>query len=125
MAKDERPPVWVGHVSLKSVDVAKTCECMVQLGMRVIVQKDSFAVLELRGGTHLVVQETTDRPLPRSKAPFDLMYEDIPAIWKRCAELGYSPSEPKEGRIHTSFTIVEPGGYEITINSSHAGDRAV
>ena len=121
----ERPPVWIGHVSLQSVDVPKTCDCLVELGMRVIVRKESFAVLELRGGTHLVLRESEEPPEPHSRAPFDLMYEDIPAIWKRCEELGYKPTEPDEGKIHTSFTIVEPGGYEIKINSSHAGDRAV
>ena len=125
MASDERPPVWVGHVSLQTADVKKTCECLLALGMRSIVQRDDFAVLELRGGTHLVVRRRDQPPLPGTKASFDLMYEDIDAVWEQCNELGYEPSEKKVGRIHTSFTIVEPGGTQITVNSSHAGDRAV
>jgi hypothetical protein len=98
---------------------------LLALGMREIVRKESFAVLELRGGTHLVLRAGEEPAAPGTKAPFDLMYEDIPAIWKRCAELGLSPSEIEEGTIHTSFKVVEPGGHEITINSSHTGMRSI
>jgi hypothetical protein len=35
------------------------------------------------------------------------------------------PTAIHVGRVHSSFTILEPGGHEVTVNSSHAGDRPV
>ena len=125
MAQDQRPPVWIGHVSLGALDVAESCAFLLRLGMRSIVERDEFAVLELRGGTHLVLRKNDQPPLPGAKAPFDLMYEDIEAVWKLCQELGRETSEISRGKIHDSFTVIDPAGYEIKVNSSHAGDRPV
>lgn len=125
MASQERPPVWIGHVSLASTEVKQTTDCLISLGLRSVHREDQFAVLELRGGTHLVVHSSDDRPAAGAQASFDLMYEDIDATRLRCQELGLRPSEISEGRIHRSFTIVEPGGHLITINSSHVGQLPV
>ena len=122
---DERPPVWVGHVVMPSTDVGKTTEYLVKLGLRPIERAERFAVLEFRGGTHLVVLHADDPPAPGASASFDLMYEDLDAVWKQCDQLGYQPSAIEEGTIHRSFAIVEPGGHEITVNSSHVGDLPV
>ncbi len=54
---DPRPPVWVGHISLTTSRLAESHDFMVSLGMRSIVKGDGFAVLELRAGTHLLLQE--------------------------------------------------------------------
>ena len=68
-----RPLVAVGHVSLTVSDIAKATEYFVGLGLRKITQRDSFAVLELRGGTHLQLL-AAEEPIPSGqKAAFDLM----------------------------------------------------
>jgi hypothetical protein len=96
---------------------------MVQLGMRPIVQGENFAVLELRAGTHLVLERAD--PVTPGAASFDLMVEDLQATHRRLSELGLAPSEISEGRIHRSFTVRDPSGHVITFNSSHTSDQPV
>jgi hypothetical protein len=63
---EEKPPVWVGHVG----------------------RNEHVAVLEMRGGTHLILLPGTVTP---GAAPFDLMVDDLDAthadwgraIWHR------------------------------------------
>jgi catechol 2,3-dioxygenase-like lactoylglutathione lyase family enzyme len=87
------------------------------LGMRELVRNSEVAVLELRGGTHLVLA-----PGERSEpavAPFDLMVDDLDATHAAWLERGLAPSPIERGRIHSSFTVFDPDGYRVTINSSH------
>ena len=121
--KDERPQVWVGHVTLPTPDLPATRDFMVQLGMRPIAQGDDFAVFELRGGTHLVLLPSAE---PASgSADFDLMVDDLDATHDHLRILGLAPSEIQAGRIHRSFTISAPSGHTITFNSSHVSDKPV
>ncbi len=122
---DERPGVWIGHVMLPTTDVSKSSECLLKLGCRPIEQTEGIAILELRGGTHLLLLKS-DRSIPSgARAPFDLMVDDIDLAHKECTELGLSPSEIKDVQFHRAFTIVEPAGHEITINSTHVSDKPV
>lgn len=121
--KGERPGVWVGHVTLPTPDLAATRELMVQLGMRPIAHGDDFAVLELRGGTHLILLPATE---PASgPVYFDLMVDDLEATRERLRTLGLAPSTIQSGRIHRSFTIGVPSGHTLTFNSSHVSDEPV
>ncbi len=40
-------------------------------------------------------------------------------------EAGLSPSDIEEGRIHIWFTVHDPSGHTITVNSSHASGLPV
>jgi hypothetical protein len=122
---DQRPPVAVGHVRLPATDVAAAARWLETVGLRPIFQDADLAVLEFRGGTHVVVRKP-DRPLVvGTTAPFDLMVEDIEAARRDYAAKGLGPSEISRGRIHDSFHIVGPDGHDFTVTSSHAGGRAV
>ena len=121
---DQRPPVAVGHVRLPCGDVAAAARWLETVGLRPIVTMDELAVLELRGGTHVVVRKT-EPPAPGTAAPFDLMVDDIDATHRYYAEKGLSPSEISRGRIHDSFTVAGPSNWLFTINSSHASDQPV
>jgi catechol 2,3-dioxygenase-like lactoylglutathione lyase family enzyme len=123
--RDPRPPVAVGHVSIAVHDVAAAARWFAALGLREIAAGADYAVLELRGGTHLVVERAARRIRPGREAPFDLMYDDIDAAHRRCRRLGFKTSRLRAGAIHRSFTVAGPEGYRVTINSSHAGKRAV
>jgi hypothetical protein len=122
---DQRPPVAVGHVRLPATDVAAAERWLISVGLRPIFADDSLAVLELRGGTHVVVRKAEERPTTGSAAPFDLMVDDIEAVRRDYAAKDLGPSEITRGRIHDSFHLVGPDGYDFTVNSSHAGGRAV
>lgn len=120
---DERPRVWVGHVTLPTPDLPGTREFMVKLGMRPIAEGDGFAVLELRGGTHLVLLPAAERG--SGAAYFDLMVEDLDATRDELARRGFVPSEIQPGAIHRSFTVVAPSGHTLKFNSSHVSDQPV
>lgn len=121
---DQRPPVAVGHVRLPCGDVAEAARWLETAGLRPIVRMDELAVLELRGGTHVVVRKS-DPPVPGTGAPFDLMVDDIDATHRDYAAKGLSPTPISRGRIHDSFTVPGPSGWLFTINSSHASDKPV
>ena len=121
--RDERPPVWVGHIALKAPDVNATRDFMVQLGMRPVADGEGYAVLELRGGTHLVVL-AADEP-QTGVADFDLMVDDLEATHARLRGLGLEPSEIGGGEIHSSFSVASPSGHRIVFNSTHVSSRPV
>jgi hypothetical protein len=122
---DPRPPVAVGHVRLPARDVAAAARWLETVGLRPIFQDADLAVLEFRGGTHVVVR-TPDQPVVvGTTAPFDLMVDDIEAARRDYAAKGLEPSEITRGRIHDSFHLMGPDGHDFTVTSSHAGGRAV
>lgn len=96
---------------------------MLAVGMRPIFDGDDVSVFELRGGTHLVLLRRD--PVEPGTAYFDLMVDDLDATHRRFAELGLAPSPIERGRIHDSFTLREPAGHEIRVNSTHVSDQPV
>lgn len=118
-----RPPVWVGHVMLRTPDIPTTRAFMLQLGLRDIAHGDAFAVLELRGGTHLLLL-----PAERAEttaAPFDLMVDDLEATHASLVAQGLGPSAIATSEIHRSFTVTAPSGHVLTFNSSHVSSLPV
>ena len=123
--EDNRPSVAIGHVSVRVNKVAETTDFLVKLGLRSIHQSENFAVLELRGGTHLVLRPAEEKITPGTASPFDLMVDDVETARKIYGDAGMDPSAIEKGKIHQWFTLSDPSGYEITVTSSHAGGRAV
>ncbi len=124
-AIDRRPPVAVGHVRLNVVDVGAAARWLETVGLRPIVTMDELAVLELRGGTHVVVRRAEPPPEPGTAAPFDLMVDDVDAAHRDYAAKGLSPTPVRRGRIHDSFDIAGPDGWTFTVNSSHASGQPI
>ena len=124
-SSDLRPPVAVGHVRLNVVDVGAAARWLELVGLRPIVTREELAVLELRGGTHVVVRHAEALPAPRTGAPFDLMVDDVDAAHRDYAAKGLAPSPIRRGRIHDSFEVGGPDGWEFTVNSSHASGKPV
>ena len=122
---DLRPPVAVGHVRLNVIDVGAAARWLETAGLRPIVTRDELAVLELRGGTHVVVRRADPPPTPGATAPFDLMVDDVDAAYRDYAEKGLAPSPIQRGRIHDSFSVPGPDGWVFTINSSHASGKPI
>src|SRR5262245_3886731 len=89
--EDQRPPVWTGHMFMPGNDPLASSKFYQLLGMRLVIEFPRAAILEMRGGTHLVVY-SADAPVPGDvpgsaeagppkpgPAPFDLMVDDLPA----------------------------------------------
>src|SRR5437764_14721136 len=122
---DQRPSVAVGHVRLPATDVAAAERWLQSVGLRPIFADDNLAVLELRGGTHVVVRKAEQPSATGSAAPFDLMVDDIEAARRNYAAKGLGPSEISRGRIHDTFHLAGPDAHDFTVCSSHARGRAV
>ena len=125
MSNDGRPRLAVGHVKLEVEDVDDAYAFFVRHGMRDIFKGEDFGVLELRGGTHLVLSRAGEVIAPGGEAPFDLMVDDIDAAHAELTEAGTTATEITRGRIHDTFHIEGPSGWRFAVTSSHAGDRAV
>ena len=120
---DERPPLWVGHVSLRTAAMEESEAFMERIGMRKVTRGDNIAILELRGGTHLAL--VRDAEAEPAEAGFDLMVEDVDAAWSQFRDLGVRVTAIERGRIHDAFVITEPGGNTIVVNSSHVTELPV
>jgi catechol 2,3-dioxygenase-like lactoylglutathione lyase family enzyme len=114
---DGRPSVWIGHAVLTVGDVDRSADYWQRLGMRAVERNNHVAVLELRGGTHLVLVPGT--PADDAEVPFDLMVEDLDEAHAEWKARGLDPSPIERGRIHAAFTMRDPDGYRVTVNSSH------
>jgi catechol 2,3-dioxygenase-like lactoylglutathione lyase family enzyme len=112
-----RPSVWIGHAVLTVGDVDRSADFWQRLGMREVERNEHVAVLELRGGTHLVLVPGT--PAESADAPFDLMVEDVDATHAAWEARGLDVSPIERGRIHAAFKMRDPDGYRVTVNSSH------
>ena len=119
----DRPAVWVGHITMNTTKLDESEAFMKQLGLRGVFRNDAVAVLELRGGTHLVViKNETATP---ANTDFDFMVEDLDKTYTQFKADGLVVSEVRKGEIHDSFEITEPGGNQITFNSTHVADHAL
>ncbi len=115
----------VGHVRLPVKNVLTTSAFLQEIGLRKIFEKDTLAVLELRGGTHLILEKSRNRTKPGTQAPVDFMVDDVKKARLKYAKMGMKPTRIKSGTIHSSFFIPGPDGWSFKITSSHTSGRPV
>lgn len=123
----ERPSVAIGHVTLRVSDIARSTEFYGRLGLRAIVEKPGLAILELRGGTHLLLFKARSKPRRRVIRSFDFMVDDADALRDELTSSGIVPGDLREDRLsgHRMFDLADPDGHVITILSDHTEGRAV
>lgn len=76
-----------------------------------------MAILELRGGTHLILRRGAVTP---GRAPFDLMFDDVDEVREQLIDEGAEVGVVRHGGVHRSFEVVDPDGHRVSITSSHA-----
>ena len=128
----------VAHLVLKVADLKSSCQFYANLGIPPFAIEERVAIIELRGGTHLLLLEVglageevaeslTGQFHKRFSERFDLMIKgkDLNELKKYRLELisrgmaaGEIPDETFFG--HHLFCIKDPDGNGITIYSSHA-----
>jgi catechol 2,3-dioxygenase-like lactoylglutathione lyase family enzyme len=106
-------------------DVSATNAFLQELGLRPVFERETLAVLELRGGTHLIVEKSRKRIKPGAQAPVDFMVDDVKKARAKYAEMGLKPTRIKSGTIHSSFFVPGPDGWSYKITSSHATDLPI
>jgi hypothetical protein len=97
---------------------------MRDIGLRPIVQRPDVAVLELRGGTHLVLVAKPEAVA--GEASFDLMVEDLHATHRHFIGLGLAPTPIETvSDNHERFLVREPAGNIISFFSNHVSGQPV
>lgn len=122
---DRRPPLAVGHICLYVTGLDDAAGWFEAAGMRPIFHGETVAVLELRGGTHLVLLKAKRKPRAPRAAPFDLMVDDVDVTHADWRAKGMKVSRIRRGRIHDRFDVTGPDGWTIEVVSSHASRHPV
>jgi catechol-2,3-dioxygenase len=129
----------VAHLVFKVADLKSSCQFYSKLGLPPFATDEKVAIIELRGGTHLlllsvdepagedIAESLTGQFHKRFSEQFDLMIKgkDLNELKKYRLELisrgiaaGEIPDETFFG--HHLFCIKDPDGNGITIYTSHA-----
>jgi len=122
-----RPSIAIGHVTLRVSDVARAAEFYKALGIRAVFEGEGMAILELRGGTHLLLFKAKTKPRRRAIRTFDFMVGDADAFRDDLAARGIETSAVREDRLsgHRMFEVTDPDGHVVTVLSDHTEGRPV
>ena len=135
------PELAVGHLAFKVADLKSSCQFYAKLGIPPFAIDGKVALIELRGGTHLLLLEVdplagedvaeslTGQFHKRFSEQFDLMIKgkSLNELQEYRLELisrgiaaGEIPDETFYG--HYLFCIKDPDGRGITVYTSHRTD---
>jgi catechol 2,3-dioxygenase-like lactoylglutathione lyase family enzyme len=138
-ASNAPPPLAVGHISLTVNDLEASYRFYSDLGLRSFDKGDAMAILELRGGTHLLLFQQGG-PIGAEAGPFDgaratsidLMLggrgrDELEALRSRLVERGHAPEPIPDRQFfgHHLFKAKDPDGNEVTVSTSHASDLPI
>jgi catechol 2,3-dioxygenase-like lactoylglutathione lyase family enzyme len=131
----------VAHLVFKVADLKTSCQFYSNLGLPPFATDEKVAIIELRGGTHLlllsvdepagedIAESLTGQFHKRLSEKFDLMIKgkDLDELRKYRSELisrGIAAEEIPDETFygHYLFCINDPDGHGITIYTSHRID---
>jgi catechol 2,3-dioxygenase-like lactoylglutathione lyase family enzyme len=131
----------VAHLVFKVADLKTSCQFYSNLGLPPFATDEKVAIIELRGGTHLlllsvdepagedIAESLTGQFHKRLSEKFDLMIKgkDLDELRKYRSELisrGIAAEEIPDETFygHYLFCIKDPDGHGITIYTSHRID---
>jgi catechol 2,3-dioxygenase-like lactoylglutathione lyase family enzyme len=138
------PAAALGHFVMKVGDIDSSYQFYTKLGLRPVGIYPDVAIIELRGGTHILLFNKNDE-LPFSLNPsrlgqrgdfaherFDLMIDgrsrsDLELHRTALVERGLSVDEIAQDHlfVHNYFQMIDPDGNGVTIYTSHTGELPV
>ena len=113
--EDRRPRFGIGHVAITAHDVDTMTDFYTAVGMRLVVNMGRMSIVELRGGTHLIIQ--AGEP---GVATLDFIVDDIDETRTVLEAQGASASAIQRGNPHDRFVATDPEGNTLVVNSNHA-----
>lgn len=114
MHDDPRPRFSICHVQLTASDPGLLGDFYESIGMRPVAKMKKMSILELRGGTHLVI--FTGDP---GATKLDLMVDDLDDIHALLEQMDAQPGPIIPGSPHNTFSVNDPEGNALLIESSH------
>ena len=115
MSTDPRPRFSICHVQLTASDPGLLGDFYAAIGMRLVAKMARMSILELRGGTHLVIFRGNP-----GVSTLDLMVDDLDDIHELLDQMDANPGPIIPGTPHDTFTVSDPEGNVVLIESSHA-----
>ena len=129
-----RSTLAAGHIFVRVKDLQKSAKFYERAGLPAFMRSDSIAIIELRGGTHIILSESDEAMAPSrcgqmgqsTGERFDLMIEgnkreDLELYRIRLVgqniEVSEINDEPYHG--HYFFSIKDPDDNVIHIYTSH------
>jgi catechol 2,3-dioxygenase-like lactoylglutathione lyase family enzyme len=142
--RNDVPAAALGHFIMRVNDIDTSYQFYTKLGLRPVGVFPDAAVIELRGGTHVLFLSKHD-DLPSSPTPshlgqrdaffnerLDLMIDgksrsDLEGYRATLLEKGMSVDAiaPDQHYGHHYFQLADPDGNGITVYTSHGGDLPV
>lgn len=142
--EDFLPSAAIAHFVMKVKNIESSYDFYQGLGLRGFDKFPGMAIIELRGGTHLLLAAKDDpmtdtlhdsrvgqRPDVISEK-IDLMIaghskSDLENYRTGLMEKGYSPLEIEEGSLygHYYFSMQDPDGNGVSFYTSHCADKPV
>ncbi|AJP56418.1 glyoxalase [Pandoraea vervacti] len=138
------PALALGHFVMKVRDIDASYDFYTELGLRAFGAFPGMAIVEMRGGTHLLLfrkgDDSTDTLLPGqvgqrpdfASEKIDLMIAgqtkaDLESYRASLIVKGYSPSPIANEALygHHYFSMQDPDGHGITVYTSHCSDKPV
>ena len=113
--QDQRPRFGIGHLGLPAANIDLMTDFYTSIGMRLVVNMGRAAILELRGGTHVILQPGTP-----GSGSLDLIVDDIDETRAIMETAGANPGPIQRGNPHDRFTATDPEGNTVVVNSNHA-----
>ncbi|CAM5407667.1 VOC family protein [Eoetvoesiella caeni] len=142
--EDSLPAAALGHFVMKVQNIEASYQFYIGLGLRAFDTFPGMAIVELRGGTHLLLFQKDDQQssaLQNSHVgqrpdfgseKLDLMISgrteaDLEHYRAGLIDNGYSPSAIADGVLygHHYFTMQDPDGNGISFYTSHCSDKPV
>lgn len=114
MSEDPRPRFAICHVQLTAADPVVLGDFYASIGMRKVATMANMSILELRGGTHLVIF----RGEP-GVTSLDLMVDDLDDVHALLTEMESNPAAIVPGSPHDTFRVLDPEGNALLVESSH------
>ncbi|MEM7340270.1 MAG: VOC family protein [Actinomycetota bacterium] len=112
---DNRPRFAIGHLFLGADEVETVADFYVSIGMRSVARMPRMAIVELRGGTHIVIGAG-----PVGEGSLDLIVDDLDETRSVIDAAGGQPSRITRGGVHDQFIATDPEGNRLVVNSTHA-----
>jgi catechol 2,3-dioxygenase-like lactoylglutathione lyase family enzyme len=141
---DSLPAAALGHFVMKVADLGVSYKFYAALGLRPIGIFPDVAIIELRGGTHILLfPEKNEAPFSLTssrlgqRATFFKEHLDLLINGNTRAQLeayrasllsnGIAAGEIAQGTFfgHDYFQLADPDGHGITVYTTHAGELPV
>lgn len=141
---DFLPAASLAHFVMKARNIEQSFEFYVGLGLRAFGKFPGLAIVELRGGTHLLLVQKEDNQfdvLQNSRVGqrpefgnerIDLMIAgrtktDLELYRDKLVTKGYEPSVIPDGDLygHHYFSLEDPDGNGVSFYTNHSSDKPI